>query len=240
MTIAASQTVEWAVSPGLVSYEAAVATMESRVEAIRAGAAPELVWLLEHPPLYTAGSGARDGEIHDPSSLPVFRTGRGGQTTYHGPGQRVAYVMLDLSRRGRDVRAFVRALEEWLILSLAEFGVRGERRADRIGVWVDRTRPGGRMHEDKIAAIGVRVRKWVTFHGVALNVEPDLTHFAGIVPCGVTDPRFGVTSMVDLGLPVGMADADAALRRKFPRVFSGALRDVQPPAASAPVPLTGA
>ena len=225
MSVATDLAIDWAVSAGFVPYEAAVAAMESRVEAIHTGDAAELVWLVEHPPLYTAGSGAHASDVRDAGGLPVFRTGRGGQTTYHGPGQRVAYVMLDLSRRGRDVRAFVRGLEEWLIQSLAEFGVRGERRPDRVGVWVDRTRPGGQLHEDKIAAIGVRVRKWVTFHGVALNVEPDLAHFAGITPCGVTDPRFGVTSLIDLGLPVGLPEADAALRRTFPAVFGGTLHD---------------
>lgn len=239
MSIAVNQLVEWAASPGLTPYEPAVALMEQRVEDIRAGRARELVWLVEHPPLYTTGSGAQDGEVLDAGGRPVLRTGRGGQTTYHGPGQRVAYVMLDLASRGKDVRAHVRGLEEWLVQALAEFGVKGERRADRVGVWVDRTRPGGQMREDKIAAIGVRVRKWTTFHGVALNVEPDLSHFAGIVPCGVSDPRFGVTSLVDLGLPVGLPEADAALRAAFPRVFGGALAAAPPPAAVESLPLTG-
>jgi lipoyl(octanoyl) transferase len=224
--------VEWAVSPGLTPYHAAVAAMEQRAGAIHRGAARELVWLVEHPPLYTSGSSAKDGDVLDAQGFPVIRTGRGGETTYHGPGQRVAYVMLDLAKRGRDVRGFVRNLEEWLIRTLAEFSVTGERRQDRIGVWVDRTRSGGGLHEDKIAAIGVRIRRWVSFHGVALNVEPDLSHYRGIVPCGVRDPRYGVTSLVNLGLPVGMEDADLALRRTFPQVFGGALADAPPPATA--------
>lgn len=223
-------TVEWAVSRAPVDYAEAGAAMAERVEAIGAGAAGELVWLLEHPPVYTAGSSARDEDVLDSGRFPVIRTGRGGQVTYHGPGQRVAYVMLDLTRRGRDVRAYVRDLEEWLIRALAEFGVTGERREGRVGVWVDRTRSGGAPREDKIAAIGVRVRKWVTFHGIALNVEPDLGHYSGITPCGVSDPRFGVTSLVDLGLPVGMEEADAALRTAFENVFGAR-------AVSAPAPL---
>ena len=204
----------WQVSDAPVDYEAAVARMEARAAAIAAGEAGELVWLLEHPPLYTAGASARPEDLLDPDRFPVHRSGRGGQFTYHGPGQRVAYAMLDLSVRGRDVRRYVAGLEEWLIRALARLGVRGERREDRVGVWVRRPERGS---EDKIAAIGVRVRRWVTLHGVALNVHPDLGHFAGIVPCGVSE--HGVTSLVDLGLPVSMADADAALRAAFEEVF---------------------
>lgn len=206
--------VEWRISDAPVPYPAAVESMEERVAAIRAGTAPELVWLLEHPPLYTAGTSAKDGDLLWPDRFPVYPTGRGGQYTYHGPGQRVGYVMLDLKRREPDVRRFVYLLEEWLIRTLARFNVRGERRAGRIGIWVAR---GDR--EDKIAAIGVRVRKWVTFHGVALNLDPDLEHFAGIVPCGVQDPRFGVTSLHDLGLLISMPELDAALIAAFAEVF---------------------
>ncbi len=200
--------------------------MERLAADIRDGA-PEMVWLLEHPPLYTAGTSAREADLLD-QRFPVFRSPRGGQYTYHGPGQRVAYVMLNLSTRQRDVRGFVAALEDWIIGALARFNVRGERREDRVGVWVDRTRPGEPLREDKIAAIGVRLRHWVSFHGVALNVEPDLTHFGGIVPCGVAAPGFGVTSLVDLGLPVTLADADAALRGSFHDVF-GPTVDAAPP-----------
>ena len=211
---AAARPIEWRIAAAPVPYEAAVAAMEARVEAILEGSAPELVWLLEHPPLYTAGPRADDADLLAPGRFPLFRTGRGGQLTYHGPGQRVAYVLLDLRGRGQDVRRYVAALETWLISTLARFNVRGERREDRVGVWVRRPERGeGR--EDKIAAIGVRVRRWVTFHGVALNVDPDLTHFAGIVPCGVADPRYGVTSLVDLGLPVTLAEADMALQASF-------------------------
>lgn len=210
---------EWALSPGLTDYDAAVAAMELRAAAIYAGEAAECVWLLEHPPLYTGGTSAKITDLRAPDRFPVFKSARGGQFTYHGPGQRVAYVMLDLNRRSRDVRQFVRGLEDWLIATLREFGVTGERRDGRVGVWVDRTRPDGALHEDKIAAIGVRIRKWVTFHGISLNVAPDLSHFSGITPCGVSDPGLGVTSLVDLGLPVTMADADAALRRSFEEVF---------------------
>ena len=191
--------------------------MEARVEAIARGDAPELVWLLEHPPLYTAGVSARDADLLQPERFPVHRTDRGGQLTYHGPGQRVAYVMLDLRARRRDVRRFVQALETWVIGALAEFNVRGELREGRVGVWVDRTQPGGLPREDKIAAVGVKIRKWISFHGMSLNVEPELEHFAGIVPCGVSE--HGVTSLVDLGLPVTLADADAALKRSFEAVF---------------------
>lgn len=215
---AAPATLEWRVEEGLVPYPQAVAAMEKRVAAIRSGAAPELVWLLEHPPLYTAGTSARDEDLLTPDRFPVYRTGRGGQFTYHGPGQRVAYVMLDLKRRGPDVRKFVTDLEEWLIRTLARFNVVGERREGRVGIWIDRGRHGGlENREDKIAAIGVRVRHWVTYHGVALNVEPDLGHFEGIVPCGIAG--HGVTSLVDLGLPVSLADVDVALKASFEEVF---------------------
>ena len=213
-SIADEAAVEWRIEPGLVAYEAAVAAMEKRVAEIRAGTAPELVWLVEHPPLYTAGTSARDADLIDPGFLPVHRTGRGGQFTYHGPGQRVGYVMLDLKRRGGDVRCYVHDLEAWLIRTLARFGVKGERRAGRVGIWV--AGPGGR--EDKIAALGVRVRRWVTYHGVALNVAPDLSHYRGIVPCGVRE--HGVTSLAKLGLHPKMDEIDAALRASFAAVFA--------------------
>ena len=213
--------VEWRVTEGLTPYPEAVAAMEARVEAIRAGTEGELVWLVEHPPLYTAGTSARAGDLLAPDRFPVYPTRRGGEYTYHGPGQRVAYAMLDLGRRGRDVRRFVWALEEWVIRALAEFGVRGERRAGRVGVWVVRPEkaplPDGSPAEDKVAAIGVRLRRWVSFHGIAINVEPDLEHFSGIVPCGIRG--HGVTSLVDLGLPVTLADVDVALARAFDEVF---------------------
>jgi lipoyl(octanoyl) transferase len=209
--------VEWRIAPGPVPYPDAVAAMESRVAAIAAHTAPELVWLLEHPPLYTSGTSGKVGDLLDPR-FPMFATGRGGQLTYHGPGQRVAYVMLDLKRRRPDVRAYVAGLEEWIIRTLAAFNVRGERREDRVGVWVRRPDKGA-GYEDKIAAIGVRLRRWVSFHGIAINVEPELSHFSAIVPCGVVDPRYGVTSLVDLGLPVTMEDVDVALRRAFEDVF---------------------
>ncbi|HXZ00959.1 MAG TPA: lipoyl(octanoyl) transferase LipB [Stellaceae bacterium] len=205
--------VEWQVSDAPVPYEAAVAAMEARVAAIRGGTAPELVWLLEHPPLYTAGTSAHDRDLVDPTLLPVYRSGRGGQYTYHGPGQRVGYVMLDLNRRGADLRFYVRGLEEWLIRTLARFEVKGERRPGRVGIWIDEG--GGR--ESKIAAIGVRVRHWVSFHGVALNVDPDLGHYRGIVPCGISE--HGVTSLARLGRPAAMPEVDAALRRAFAEVF---------------------
>ena len=217
--------VEWRVAPGLTPYPAAVAAMEERVAAIRAGEAPELVWLVEHPPLYTAGTSADPGDLLDPDRFPVYRSGRGGEFTYHGPGQRVAYVMLDLKRRGPDVRRFVQDLEEWIIRALASFAVTGERREGRVGIWVERNDPLLGSREDKIAAIGVRVRRWVTYHGIAINVEPELEHFSGIVPCGISE--HGVTSLVDLGLPVGLADLDAALRASFPGVF-GATDWVEP------------
>lgn len=221
ITAPAPEALEWKVSEGLVPYPQALAEMEARVEAIIAGTAPELVWLLEHPPLYTAGTSARAEDLLEADRFPVYPTRRGGEYTYHGPGQRVAYVMLDLNRRGRDVRAFVRQLEDWVIRTLAEFSVRGERRNGRVGVWVVRPdRPAqadGSAAEDKIAAIGVRLRRWVSFHGIAINVEPDLSHFEGIVPCGIRE--HGVTSLVDLGLPVTMADLDVALARTFEEVF---------------------
>ncbi|MES2834155.1 MAG: lipoyl(octanoyl) transferase LipB [Pseudomonadota bacterium] len=208
--------VEWRVEPGLTPYEEAVAFMEARVAAISAGQAPELVWLIEHPPLYTAGVSSKDGDLLDAHRFPVHRSGRGGQFTYHGPGQRVAYVMLDLNARGRDVRLFVRGLEQWIIGALDHFGVEADVREGRVGVWVTRKGPGW-SREDKIAAIGVKVRKWVTFHGISLNVEPDLDHFTGIVPCGINE--HGVTSLVDLGVLATMDEADAALKAGFERVF---------------------
>jgi lipoyl(octanoyl) transferase len=217
---AISAPVEWRVSDGLVAYPDALAVMDARVADIAAGRAPELVWLLEHPPLYTAGTSAHGDDVLD-ARFPVFDAGRGGQMTYHGPGQRVAYVMLNLKQRGPDVRRFVATLEEWLIRTLAAFNVRGERREDRVGVWVKRPDKGAGF-EDKIAAIGVRLRRWVSFHGIAINVEPELSHFSAIVPCGVVDPRYGVTSLVDLGLPVTMEDVDVALRQAFAEVFGAA------------------
>jgi len=205
---------DWRISDGLVPYDEALGAMEARAEAIRAGAQPEQVWLLEHPPLYTAGTSAKADDLLQPGRFPVHQTGRGGQYTYHGPGQRVAYVMLDLKQRGADVRRFVRDLEEWIIRTLARFNVTGERREGRVGIWVAHD---GR--EDKIAAIGVRVRRWVTYHGIAINVDPDLSHFSGIVPCGVAEPHYGVTSLADLGLMVTTAEVDAVLRREFEQLF---------------------
>jgi lipoyl(octanoyl) transferase len=208
---------EWRVSDSIVDYEEALATMEASVAAIGDGSAPELVWLLEHPPLYTAGTSARPQELID-ARLPVYWTGRGGQFTYHGPGQRVVYAMLDLKHRGQDVRRYVATLEEWIIRSLAAFGVAGERREDRVGVWVRRPDQGPER-EDKIAAIGIRLKRWISLHGIALNVDCDLSHFSGIVPCGVAEPRYGVTSLRDLGLGVTMAELDAVLRREFEMLF---------------------
>ena len=208
---------QWRVSDSPVPYPEAVAAMEARAADIASGKAAELVWLLEHPPLYTSGTSGKDTDLLD-RRFPLFTTGRGGQLTYHGPGQRVAYAMLDLKRRRPDVRAYVAALEEWIIRTLAHFNVRGERREERVGVWVKRP-DKGEGFEDKIAAIGVRLRRWVSFHGIAVNVEPDLSHFSAIVPCGVVDPRYGVTSLVDLGHPVTMADVDVALRQAFVEVF---------------------
>ncbi|MBX3447449.1 MAG: lipoyl(octanoyl) transferase LipB [Parvibaculaceae bacterium] len=212
----ATEMPEWRISDAPVPYEVAVREMEERVAAIAEGRAPELVWLLEHPPLYTAGTSAEERDLVDPDRFPVFQTGRGGQYTYHGPGQRVAYVMLDLKRRTPDVRAFVGDLERWLIATLAEFNVTGELREGRVGVWVRRPEKG-LAAEDKIAAIGVRIRKWVTFHGVSLNVDPELDHFTGIVPCGIS--QHGVTSLADLGITATMSDVDIALKRKFGEVF---------------------
>jgi lipoyl(octanoyl) transferase len=209
--------VEWLISEIPVPYPEAVAAMEQRVADIAAERAAELVWLLEHPPLYTSGTSAKATDLLD-HRFPVFESGRGGQFTYHGPGQRVAYVMLDLKRRQPDVRAYVAALEQWIIQTLSAFDVRGERREDRVGVWVARP-DKGRGFEDKIAAIGVRLRRWVSFHGISLNVEPDLTHFTAIVPCGVVDPRYGVTSLADLGNTLTMPDIDIALRAAFTQVF---------------------
>src|SRR5882757_1879793 len=209
--------VEWRISDAPVPYLEAVAAMESRVADIADRRAGELVWLVEHPPLYSSGTSGKADDLLEPR-FPLFQTGRGGQVTYHGPGQRVAYVMLDLKRRRPDVRAYVAGLEQWIIRTLAAFNVRGERREDRVGVWVARPDKGA-GHEDKIAAIGVRLKRWVSFHGIAINVEPELSHFQAIVPCGVIDPRYGVTSLVDLGLPVTMEDVDVALRQAFVEVF---------------------
>ncbi|UWQ20333.1 lipoyl(octanoyl) transferase LipB [Jannaschia sp. W003] len=213
-----SRAPEWITAPAPVPYPEALAFMERRVERILEGTAPECLWLLEHPPLYTAGTSARPEDLHAPDRFPVFEARRGGQYTYHGPGQRVVYAMLDVGNRGRDVRRFVETLEGWVIAALAEFGLRGHIRAGRVGVWIERPDlaplPDGTPREDKIAAIGIRLRRWVSFHGISINVEPDLGHFDGIVPCGIRG--HGVTSLVDLGLPVGMADLDAALRRTAP------------------------
>ncbi|MBM3614991.1 MAG: lipoyl(octanoyl) transferase LipB [Alphaproteobacteria bacterium] len=209
--------VEWKTLPGLSPFAETLAAMEARVAAINAGTAPEAIWLLEHPPLYTAGTSAKPADLVDPDRFPVFPVGRGGQYTYHGPGQRVLYTMLDVGKREKDVRCFVRHLENWIIAALAEFNVKGEIRPGRVGVWVQRPdkapNPDGSVREDKIAAIGIKLRKWVSFHGISINVEPDLSHFSGIVPCGIKD--HGVTSLVDLGLPVTMADLDAALMATF-------------------------
>jgi lipoyl(octanoyl) transferase len=212
--------VEWRIAPAPVAYPDALAEMDRRAAAIRAGGAPELIWLLEHPPLYTAGTSARPADLAPDPSLPVYEAGRGGQFTYHGPGQRIAYVMLDLRRRGGDVRGFVRSLEAWIIATLAECGVAGERREGRVGIWVDRgPHPLGGRREDKIAAIGVRIRHWVTFHGLSINVDCDLAHYGGIVPCGIADPRHGVTSLAALGARAGLGAVDAALRRHFGASF---------------------
>lgn len=205
---------EWRIDETAVDYAAAVAAMEARVEAIRTGAAPELVWLLEHPPLYTAGTSAKTADLVEPGLFPVYRSGRGGQYTYHGPGQRVGYVMLDLRRRGMDVRAHVRRLEAWLIATLAAFNLKGERRDGRVGIWIDEG--GGR--ESKIAAIGVRIRHWITYHGVSLNVDPDLGHYRGIIPCGVRE--HGVTSLAAQGITASLAEVDIALKAAFPKVFA--------------------
>ena len=206
---------EWITTEGLTDYREAETFMEDRVAQIAAGTAPECLWLLEHPPLYTAGTSAKVEDLMDPNRFPVFETKRGGQYTYHGPGQRVIYVMLDVGARGRDVRCFVRQLEQWVISTLDEFNIKGEVRQGRVGVWVTRPERGT---EEKVAAIGIRLRRWISFHGISINVEPDLTHFDGIVPCGIAD--HGVTSLVDLGLPVTMTDLDLALKRSFDRVFA--------------------
>lgn len=213
--------IEWKISAQPVPYEQALSFMEARAEAIAAGTADECLWFLEHPPLYTAGTSARREDLTDPDRFPVFEARRGGQYTYHGPGQRVVYVMLNLDRRGRDVRAFVQALESWVIDALSSFGLRGEIRDGRVGVWIARPEKApladGSPREDKIAAIGIRLRKWVSFHGISINHDPDLSHFDGIVPCGITG--HGVTSLIDLGLPVTMEDLDLALRDSFGRHF---------------------
>lgn len=210
-----TETLEWRITDGLTPYPEALAVMQERVSAIRAGTAPGLVWLVEHPPLYTAGTSSKSDDLIEPDRFPVYRTGRGGEFTYHGPGQRVAYVMLDLNRRGRDLHLHVHRLEEWAMLALKQFGVTGERRADRIGVWVKNG-----LSEDKISAIGVRVRRWVSFHGIAINVAPDLGHYAGIVPCGIRS--FGVTSLAQLGIPATLGDLDGALRETFEMAFESA------------------
>ncbi|MBV7393798.1 lipoyl(octanoyl) transferase LipB [Mameliella sediminis] len=212
---------EWKISDGLTSYEEALAFMEDRAAAIAEGRAEDCIWLLEHPPLYTAGTSAKVEDLKDPDRFPVYPSKRGGQYTYHGPGQRVVYVMMDVAKRGRDVRCFVQDLEKWVIATLAQFNLTGHIREGRVGVWIERPDrpplPDGRVAEDKIAAIGIRLRKWVSFHGISINVEPDLSHFDGIVPCGITD--YGVTSLVDLGLPVTMDDLDVALRATFDEVM---------------------
>lgn len=231
LSTAGSAPVEWRISDTPVAYEDALRMMDARVAAIAAGTAPELVWLLEHPPLYTAGTSTRPEDLHS-SQFPVYEAGRGGQLTYHGPGQRVAYVMLDLRRRTPDVRRFVASLEEWLIRTLDAFNVRAERREDRVGVWVKRPDKGA-GYEDKIAALGIRIRQWVTLHGISLNVEPDLTHFSGIVPCGISEQRYGVTSLADLGLTATMDDVDIALRQQFDGLF-GATVTAAPEGALTP------
>ena len=221
MEAASGAAPEWRISEGLVDYREAEAVQEARVAEISAGRAPEMIWLLEHPPLYTAGTSARSEDLLTPDRFPVYETRRGGEHTYHGPGQRVVYALLDLNHRGRDVRRLVWSLEEWTIRTLADFNVVGERRDGRVGVWVRRTDKAAPEREDKIAAIGVRLRRWVSFHGLAINVEPDLSHFEGIVPCGVRD--HGVTSLLDLGVTATMTDLDLALRQRFEEVFGGSL-----------------
>lgn len=221
---------EWRTTETLVDYETAVREMENRADAIARGEAEELIWLLEHPPLYTAGSSADPKDLTDPDRFTVYKTRRGGQYTYHGPGQRVVYMMLDLTKRGRDVRRFVCAVEDWVIATLAEFNVKGERREGRVGVWVVRhDKPltaGGGPAEDKIAAVGIRMKRWVSLHGLSINVEPELSHFDGIVPCGISD--HGVTSLVDLGLPVTVQDVDVALKRTFDSVFEKRQMAIEP------------
>lgn len=218
---ASSEPVEWLISPGLTDYDAALTFMEQRAQKISEGSAAEMVWLLEHPSLYTAGTSSKSRDLISPDRFPVHKTGRGGQYTYHGPGQRIAYVMLDLKRRKPDVRQFVSGLEQWIITTLDQMNIQGARREDRVGVWVKRPEkaplPDGSMTEDKIAAIGIRLKKWVSLHGISLNVEPDLEHFSGIVPCGVE--TYGVTSLVDLGLPITMEEADIVLRASFEEIF---------------------
>ena len=221
---------EWLVEDGPVSYQRALAVMDERAAAVAAGAAVEFVWLIEHPSLYIAGTSAKADQLHT-ADLPVHVAGRGGQLTYHGPGQRVGYVMLDLKRRRPDVRRFVAGLEEWIILTLDAFDVRGERREDRVGVWVDRP-DKGLGHEDKIAAIGIRLKRWVSLHGVALNIDCDLKRFAGIVPCGIADPRYGVTSLADLGIRATMAEIDSALRIAFEEVFGATIAPAERPATA--------
>jgi len=227
--VKSSTPVEWFVSTGLTAYPEAVETMERYVASIRAGEASERVWLLEHPPLYTGGTSAQPGDLLAPDRFPVFKTSRGGQYTYHGPGQRVAYVMLDLEKRGKDIRAFVHALEAWIIEALAAFGLRGEVRDGRVGVWIDRSADRDSIREDKIAAIGVRIRKWVSFHGISFNVAPDLSHFGGITPCGIDEAGLGVTSLRDLGYNATMNDADTALRKAFEQIFGPTIDTVQTP-----------
>ena len=216
---------EWRISDSPVAYPDALSIMEERVEALHKEAAPETVWLLEHPPLYTAGTSADEAELLDPDRFPVYQTGRGGRYTYHGPGQRIAYVMVDLTKRGNDVRAFVKNLEQWVIRTLARFNVTAERRDDRVGIWVRRGAPGNPVsREDKIAAIGVRVRHWVTYHGIAINLEPELEHFSGIVPCGIAE--HGITSLWDLGVTPTLSELDAALMVTFEEVFETPIRRI--------------
>ncbi|GIU65933.1 octanoyltransferase [Candidatus Phycosocius spiralis] len=220
--------IEWAISSELVDYQQGVAVMEARAAAIAAKTQNQLVWLVEHPALYTAGTSAKPGDLSPNALYPVYKSGRGGQFTYHGPGQRVVYLMLDLRELGRDVRAFVQSIEHWLIDALDAFNVKGVIRDGRVGVWVDRTLIGGPRHEDKIAAIGLRVKKWISLHGISLNVEPDLHHFDAIVPCGIREQGLGVTSLVDLGLPITLAEVDEVLRQSFQRQF-GPVQSVSPP-----------
>ena len=209
--------VEWIISSGLVEYPDALKAMDERVDSIQKGNAKELVWLLEHPPLYSAGTSAKPKDLLTPNRFPVFKTGRGGQYTYHGPGQRVAYIMLDLNRRRRDIRAYVSSLETWIINTLAKFNIRGERRSDRIGIWVRRTDLNNSEREDKIGAIGIRIKRWVTLHGISINVSPDLEHFGGIIPCGIDG--YGVTSFEDIGQPLEVYDLDVELRTEFDQLF---------------------
>ncbi|MEO0818665.1 MAG: lipoyl(octanoyl) transferase LipB [Pseudomonadota bacterium] len=221
--------IDWVISDHPVDYLAAKAWMEARAKAIRSEGARECIWLLEHPPLYTAGTSARSNDLLEPERFPVFDAGRGGEYTYHGPGQRVAYVMLDVAQRGRDVRAFVKSLEAWIITALADFNVDAFTRDGRVGVWVDRSTPGAPEREDKIAAIGIRLKRWVSFHGISLNVEPDLSHFGGITPCGIADPRFGVTSLLDLGRAVTPEEVDGSLRAAFETVFQAETKTAPAP-----------